>query len=770
MRNRLISIVLLFAAGAGADTYLYWDTSDDTGLQRTAGIWSNSVVNWNASSDGTATREGYSYVASQRAVFAAGPYAVDAQDVMVGKIQAEASSTVDIDGSVTMENGGTSQFLINSSAVLTMNAVVAGDDLIQLTGLTSAGGTLVLNATNTFSNVMNIVKDGATLVARNPHSIGDTGSTASRTQLGAQCAVGLDASNGTGFSLGELFWITGDANGAENNTVAFENTAGDNTLSNLISLRPLTSGTGTHTVNLDVSEGTSLTLAGSGIRKGNDNISGDVVKIGSGELIVSSVSTLNGGSFTVQEGLVTKTAGADLGATNMILGDVSGVSTVDATLVLDGVNTASAGATLTVADNPNAAATVEAAGSGTTRWLQYEQTVLDGDLQLVNNTDSSIFVMVSPMSGPGGVTISNNSSAPVQYQSDATNSTYAGTTVIAKGRVVDNGGTASQTNGIFGVGTVQIGVSGGADDVSLQVRHLYNDIVVASGSGSRLINASGGNLRGTTTLYKDTEFNVLNANVFNIWGEITGDHAMMINKTSADGALQLMASSRITVAEMEIHDQSVKLYGDAVIDGSSSRLDMRGGEFKTYGYDADFAELILSGDSVFDFDNEKGTDGTQWMFADSSAQSWNSAAILVITNFNAAEDRIYFGENGLTAAQQAQIKFATEEGLVDAVFTAGGYLYSSGDPIPSPGTIVSFTQVSDIVMELVVSSDTPSWCYPKSTPDLTADTVWSGVGHSTNGSAPFVVTNLNYSAVSGTNFIIYVEANADHKFFTVGEE
>jgi hypothetical protein len=770
MRKRLMAAVLFFTSCAMADTYLYWDTSDDAGLQSTAGVWSNSVVNWNASNTGADARVGYSYVANQRAIFGAGTYSVDAQDVTVGKIQAQSSAIVDIDGLVTVENGGTSQFLVNNGATLTLNAAVAGDDLIQLAGLTAIGGTLVLNATNTFSNVMNVVKDGSTIVVKNPDALGTTGSDASRTQLGAQSAIELDASNGTGFSLAENFWVTGDDSGTVGNTVSFENTDGDNTLSGIVNLRPLTSGTGTHTINLDVSDGTSLTLAGSGIRIANSNISGDAVKTGSGELVVSAVNTLNEGSFTIREGLVTKMAGSDFGATNIILGDISGISTVDAVLALDGVSTDSAGVTLTVADNANATATAELANSTGHLWFQYEQTVLNGDLQIVNNSPSYFFVMTSAMSGPGGVTISNNSSAQVQYQGDALNSTYSGTTVIAKGLVIDNVGTATETSGVFGAGTVQLGVSGSADNAILQVKSLYNDIVVTSGAGRRAINAAGGNLNGDITLNKHAEFNAYGGNILNIWGEVSGDHTVIFNGTDANGTVQLAGSSRMNVAEMEIRDQVVSLFGNDVIDGNSMQLDMWGGEFKTLGSDADFAELILTGDAEFDFENVKGTDGTQWTFADSSAQSWNAAAVLIITNFNVAEDRIYFGVNGLTAAQQAQIKFATEDGLVDSVFTAGGYLYSSDDPVPSPGAILSFTQVSDSVMELVVNSDNPSWCYPKSALALTADTVWSRVGHSTNGAAPFVETNLNYSAVSGTNLVIYVEVDEDQKFFAIGEE
>lgn len=103
-------------------------------------------------------------------------------------------------------------------------------------------------------------------------------------------------------------------------------------------------------------------------------------------------------------------------------------------------------------------------------------------------------------------------------------------------------------------------------------------------------------------------------------------------------------------------------------------------------------------------------------------------------------------------------------------FEVSGALGEDPEPDTASAAILDITPFSDTVMKLTVSSDNPGICYPKTASALTTNTVWSSVGHSTNGLAPFAVTNLGHSAASGTNFIIYVEADADQKFFDIGAE
>jgi hypothetical protein len=104
--------------------------------------------------------------------------------------------------------------------------------------------------------------------------------------------------------------------------------------------------------------------------------------------------------------------------------------------------------------------------------------------------------------------------------------------------------------------------------------------------------------------------------------------------------------------------------------------------------------------------------------------------------------------------------------------TSTAYMKLSAEAIDAPldisAEVVGMAVSSDRV-ELVISSAYPEYCYPKYKADL-ADVSWSPVAFSTNGAAPFVVTNLGYAATSGSNCVIYVEASASRRFFKLGSE
>ena len=86
---------------------------------------------------------------------------------------------------------------------------------------------------------------------------------------------------------------------------------------------------------------------------------------------------------------------------------------------------------------------------------------------------------------------------------------------------------------------------------------------------------------------------------------------------------------------------------------------------------------------------------------------------------------------------------------------------------PDPATIIGWSSVSSNVMELVVHApNIPNRYHPEVSSDLVVGG-WTNVPHSTNGLAPFVVTNLAYSAESGTNRVIYVQAETDAGFFEI---
>ncbi len=135
--------------------------------------------------------------------------------------------------------------------------------------------------------------------------------------------------------------------------------------------------------------------------------------------------------------------------------------------------------------------------------------------------------------------------------------------------------------------------------------------------------------------------------------------------------------------------------------------------------------------------------------------------------------------NDWTGEVETIDRFAATHSYTDAGSKNHVYVYrillgktpeSIGMEVPKiSGEILGIEPFSSSVMKLVVSSTYPSFCYPKSTASLTIP-VWEGIPHSTNGVDGFVATNLDYSATSGTNRVIYIEADQDEKFIKIGAE
>lgn len=127
-----------------------------------------------------------------------------------------------------------------------------------------------------------------------------------------------------------------------------------------------------------------------------------------------------------------------------------------------------------------------------------------------------------------------------------------------------------------------------------------------------------------------------------------------------------------------------------------------------------------------------------------------------------------FGGLGIDADDASLEGGATSRG--ESVLLFGSTVYVENTNSVANAAILSITSVSDSILELLVSSDNPSICYPKCKTNLVTDVIWSSVGHSDNSGGPFSVNNLTHSSASGTNFVIYVEADGTKKFFEIGAE
>ena len=107
-----------------------------------------------------------------------------------------------------------------------------------------------------------------------------------------------------------------------------------------------------------------------------------------------------------------------------------------------------------------------------------------------------------------------------------------------------------------------------------------------------------------------------------------------------------------------------------------------------------------------------------------------------------------------------EIKIGTSLESVTVPLTTVGPILSS---------IVDMDFVSDGVVEMVIYSSSPEENVPLVSSDLLTD-AWQAVPHSDDGVNDFVLTNLSYSTVSGTNRVIYLQADTAQKFFGIGEQ
>lgn len=88
---------------------------------------------------------------------------------------------------------------------------------------------------------------------------------------------------------------------------------------------------------------------------------------------------------------------------------------------------------------------------------------------------------------------------------------------------------------------------------------------------------------------------------------------------------------------------------------------------------------------------------------------------------------------------------------------------------PGAAIVDSLKPYAGNVWEVAVSIANP-WLidsyFPVSSENLVAGS-WTNIAHSIDGNAPFIVTNLSYSTDSGSNNVIYVEADDAARFFRI---
>jgi len=196
----------------------------------------------------------------------------------------------------------------------------------------------------------------------------------------------------------------------------------------------------------------------------------------------------------------------------------------------------------------------------------------------------------------------------------------------------------------------------------------------------------------------------------------------------------------------------------------------------TFSFDKGFRDDFYTGSATVQISLIDAVDGTTVFASDtfdvsSSVLSTNTASI----PFTA--DSVVLDMSAVTSTNGVILRF---ENITDSGGTASHItalvdnlvLDAPGSGGSAPAKILGITSVGGHVIRIVIDAPGAGTNYwPKAQPDL-AGSSWAGVPHSLDGSAPWQTTNLAYVAEfeSGTNEVIYVQADLDVKFFGVGDE
>lgn len=175
------------------------------------------------------------------------------------------------------------------------------------------------------------------------------------------------------------------------------------------------------------------------------------------------------------------------------------------------------------------------------------------------------------------------------------------------------------------------------------------------------------------------------------------------------------------------------------------------------------------GDEIGSFDAVHDTLGGTVNATDNGLLEMDISGVAALQNISdPVEFRVYVVLNDTTSARWSIGHIFYADNADDVVVT--GRLEDAPVLPTKPATIVAITSVSSSLMKMVVNApDAPALYYPLAKTDL-VNSGWSMVAHSDDGVNPFVVTNLSYSTVEGTNEVIYVQASDAAKFFGINEQ
>ena len=706
----------LSLSGGAANTY-GGITTVDAGtviLNKTAGdaIAGNLTIGDGAGTD-TVQLSAANQIADTSAVTvnASGVFDLNDSDETIGSLAGVSGAQV------TLGTGG--DLTVGDATNTTFAGVISETGNVTKQG----SGRLTLSGNNTYTGATNV--NGGFLQISNAGALGDaTGNTAVST------GGSLELTSGILIAAGESLTLSGSGNGGVG---ALRNVSGSNTWSDAVDLdaaATIASDAGTLTISGTVdNDAFLLTVDGAGDTTISSVISdtGGLTKTGSGRLTLSGNNTYTGTTNVNGGFLQISNAGA--------LGDATGDTTVSTggTLELtNGISVASS-ESLTLSGTGNGVVGALRNVSGSNTWagavdLDAAATIASdaGTLTISGTVDNDAFLLT--LDGAGNTTISGVISDTGGLTKDGTGTltlsggaanTFGGLTTVNTGTVLLN-----KSSGDAIAGNLTIGDGAGTDTVQLSAANQIANTSAVSLDDSGVFdlnnfNETIGSLATLSTA--DTSANVDLGSAFLTVGdgtstefsgtitgtgsiEKTGSGTLTLSGTNAntysgattvsEGTLILSKTAGVDAIAGDltigngVGTDTVRLATSNQINNSSN-INFIGGVLEMNGNSDTVGTADVNQTSTVDFAGNPAATVSSLTFADSSAVSWNAAALFQFDNWNgllagSGDDRLVYSGGGVSEDQLSQHRFLNYDSGSGSM-THLANLLGSGEVVPLSG-------------------------------------------------------------------------------------
>lgn len=419
----------------------------------------------------------------------------------------------------------------------------------------------------------------------------------------------------------------------------------------------------------------TLTLGGNNTYTGKTTITSGILSTGSLNSVSgpNHVSTSNlGAPVTISAGTIgigsTTLAGTlrytGTGETTDRVIDLAG-TTGGVTLDQSGTGHLKFTSDLTATGNGNKILTLRGATAGT---AELAGVIANSTgTTSITKSDSGTWTLSNAANTYTGITTVSGGTLSVAKLANGTSTSSIGASTNASTNLVINGGTLRYTgSGDSTDRAFTVGTSGGT--------------VASSGTGALILASSSVTLSGTNTARTFTLDGTNTAD--NTLAAALGNNGSGLTSLIKNGAGTWLLSGATAYTGTTTINEGTLALASANRISNSSNLVMAGGTFATRGFSETLGTLTLSADSTIDL----GSGASALAFSDSKATTWGSSFILSFVNFNAGTDSVFFGVDGLTGDQLAQIRI---NNTFLAALDSSGFL-TVGASIPEPSTYALF--------------------------------------------------------------------------------